>query len=176
MDTFILTARMDAENQVFFNEMRERHFPKERNLLKAHLTLFHKLPDVPEIHQLLKTLNHEPISATVSDIKSIGNGVAYFVTSAALEELHNRLKTSFGSHQLSLQDQQKLKPHITIQNKVKPEEARALLETLQPSFQLFKITFEGIDLWHYLGGPWRHAQFFPFIDHSHGKQTSCLPG
>lgn len=162
MNTFILTARMDAANQLFFDKMRKRHFPKERNLLKAHLTLFHKLPDVPKIHQLLENLSHEPIGATVNNIKSIGNGVAYFVSSAALEELHNRLKISFGSQQLSLQDQQRLRPHITIQNKVKPEEAKALLQTLQTSFQPFEITIEGLDLWYYLDGPWRHARYFPF--------------
>ncbi|WP_208644854.1 2'-5' RNA ligase family protein [Mucilaginibacter kameinonensis] len=42
--TLILTLRLDEESQAFFDEMRKRHFPQERNFLKAHLTLFHQLP------------------------------------------------------------------------------------------------------------------------------------
>jgi hypothetical protein len=40
----ILTLRMDERSQERFDRLRETHFPPERNYLRAHLTLFHKLP------------------------------------------------------------------------------------------------------------------------------------
>ena len=40
----ILTLRLDPESQARFDALRRAHFPPERNLLGAHVTLFHALP------------------------------------------------------------------------------------------------------------------------------------
>ena len=157
----ILTARIDEKSQAFFDEMRSRYFPAERNLLRAHLTLFHKLPHTSETKQVLSEIIQKPIRATVGSLKNIGNGVAYFIESPELIQVHRNLRQQF-LHYLSLQDQQGIRPHITIQNKVKPEVARALLKTLQRDFEPFNITIHGLDFWHYLNGPWEHDHYFPF--------------
>ena len=41
--TFILTAELDGASFDWLDELRRAHFPPERNLLPAHLTLFHRL-------------------------------------------------------------------------------------------------------------------------------------
>lgn len=163
MSTYILTARIDANNQRLFDELRELHFPKERNFLKAHLTLFHTLPDVPELREVLETIELKPITATVSSLRNIGHGVAYFISSEPLENLRVMLRRNF-EHHLSLQDKQPFKPHITIQNKVNSDQAKALFQKLNASFEPFELTIHGLDLWIYLNGPWEHSGYFPFLE------------
>ena len=41
--TYILTAEMDPESYAWLDRLRQQHFPLERNLLPAHLTMFHRL-------------------------------------------------------------------------------------------------------------------------------------
>jgi|SRR4051812_40380682 hypothetical protein len=41
--TYILTAEMDPESFAWLDRLRQQHFPPERNLLSAHLTMFHRL-------------------------------------------------------------------------------------------------------------------------------------
>lgn len=53
-------------------------------------------------------------------------------------------------------------PHVTVQNKVAPQAARALLAELQAGFSPFTMRAEGLNLWRYLGGPWRHERLFRF--------------
>lgn len=35
---------MDERSSAFFQRLRQGHFPRDRNFIPAHLTLFHKLP------------------------------------------------------------------------------------------------------------------------------------
>lgn len=63
---------------------------------------------------------------------------------------------------LTRQDQASFRPHITVQNKVEPDEARQLLEHLQMEFEPFSIFAEGLFLWRYLGGPWALVDRFEF--------------
>lgn len=51
---------------------------------------------------------------------------------------------------------------MTIQNKVPPEEARKLYESLTATFEPFTIKPEGLRLWRYLGGPWQEVVRLPF--------------
>ncbi len=53
-------------------------------------------------------------------------------------------------------------PHVTIQNKVTPEQARLLLTTLSATFTPFSIDALGVDLWYYRDGPWENAGFIQF--------------
>ncbi|UKT64963.1 2'-5' RNA ligase family protein [Pedobacter mucosus] len=161
MITDILTARLDSNAQEIFNNLRQKYFPGELNFLDAHLTLFHKLPQALEIQQILESVSYTQFKATVDTIKSIGRGVAYFIHSPELSNLHHHLVKDFKKHLIS-QDLQPFRPHITIQNKVNPAEAQALLKELNQNFKPFEISFHGLDLWHYLNGPWQHSRFFPF--------------
>lgn len=91
-------------------------------------------------------------------MKFLGAGVAFAIES---KELHNiRKELAIQLHeQLIPQDKQGYRPHITIQNKVSPEAAKQLLNELQSTFQPITITARGLDLWQYLGGPWKHHAY-----------------
>ncbi len=161
----ILTLALDAATQAYFNDLRRRHFPPKINYLAAHLTLFHHLPGAEEaaIGQTLRDLSQTlaPLALPVTGLRSLGRGVACTLENEALRALHRRLQADFAPH-LTPQDQQKLQPHVTIQNKVTPTEARALLAELQAGFAPFEAVGTGLHLWAYRGGPWESLAEFPF--------------
>ena len=161
----ILTLALDERSFGFFDEQRKRHFPPERNILPAHLTLFHKLPHEHE-PAILDTLARAaavqpPIPLDVTGLRSLGRGVAYTLSSPVLARVRLELAKSWALW-LTLQDRQKHQPHVTVQNKVDPAEARALLSRLMVDFKPFRATGTGLDLWRYRGGPWDKARSFPF--------------
>jgi 2'-5' RNA ligase len=160
--TNVLTLQLDVRSQAFFERLRRAHFPPERNLIPAHLTLFHTLPDTPEISHLLyrTAAAHPAFSMQVTGLRSLGRGVAYTLASPPLQALHAELREHLQDH-LTPQDRQKFQPHIVVQNKSTPEHARALLATLQQDFTPFQVHAEGLILWHYLGGPWALAETIP---------------
>ena len=43
-DPLILTLMLDAGTQAWLEALRRAHFPPGRNLVPAHVTLFHALP------------------------------------------------------------------------------------------------------------------------------------
>lgn len=163
VNPLILTLELDPEAFDFFSELRDKHFPPERNFLKAHLTLFHQLPKAPFIANTLAALAQQqaPLSLRVADLMFFGRGVAYKLESDELQQLHRYLQKQYHRF-LIAQDRQKLRPHITIQNKVTPQEARELESSLRQSFTPFEIQGSGFQLWEYQGGPWAPYQSFPF--------------
>jgi 2'-5' RNA ligase len=158
----ILTVRLDEKSQQFFNEMRIKHFPPERNLLEAHLTLFHQLPDTDETLETIQNSERDSFKMQVIKLINLGAGVAYKVDSQELESLRQNLKRAFAD-QLIPQDMHGFRAHITVQNKTTPEQARSLLAQLSDGFEPFSIYAQGLDLWEYLGGPWKHRSYHPFI-------------
>ena len=168
----ILTLQMDERSQEHFDRLRERHFPPERNYLRAHLTLFHKLPaeqeadisaDVREICR-----EHEPLTLAATGLRFLGRGVAYELSSPELSALRRDLTRSWEPW-LSAQDRQGFKPHVTVQNKVSPEQARILHQELQASFTPFDIRGVSLSLWRYLGGPWEPVDTYIFGARSEGN-------
>ncbi|SEN96270.1 2'-5' RNA ligase superfamily protein [Mucilaginibacter gossypiicola] len=159
----ILTLRLDEKSQAFFNEMRKRHFPPERNFLKAHLTLFHQLPSEVMTWEYFSSLQYRIFAMKVTGLCYLGAGVAYDIDSGELQELHRKLSQYF--HKVLIpQDRQPFKPHITIQNKVTPAASKDLLIELMGNFKPFTVTATGLDLWEYLGGPWRHSSSYDFLN------------
>ncbi|WP_314964444.1 2'-5' RNA ligase family protein, partial [Bradyrhizobium cosmicum] len=79
-------------------------------------------------------------------LRSLGRGVAYTLASPTLKELRLSLAKQWALW-LTLQDRQKHRPHVTIQNKVDPQEAHRLLADLAASFSPFTVTGTGLDLW-----------------------------
>ena len=160
----ILTLTLDADAAAFFNALRKQYFPPAINYIDAHLTLFHHLP-ATEVSLLedLETWRHSQssIMLKVTEVKSIGRGVAYKIESPELVQLHQTMQRKWKPW-LTPQDSQKRWPHITVQNKVSPEEAKNTLQTLQASFQPFTAKGLGFDLWSYEGGPWRHLKNYLF--------------
>lgn len=165
MEPLILTARLDPEAQVHFNQLRQQHFPPERNYLEAHLTLFHALPQENRtaiVSNLQDITRCEPlIEATASKLQSLGRGVAFLIHSPGLATLRASLANLWHLN-LTPQDRQTPRLHITIQNKVTPDAAKALLNTLAKDFQPRPLTIEGLDLWRYQNGPWSLLESFSF--------------
>ncbi len=162
--SLILTVQLDTKAQAFYEDLRMRYFPPERNLIPAHLTLFHQLPEEDRISQVLgEAAEVTPmIRLTKPTPRSMGRGVAVFFESAQLVACHTALSRAFESD-LIPQDRQRLRPHIVIQNKVDPETARRTLPLIQVS-SLIEPHAIGLTLWRYLGGPWEHVRHFAFSD------------
>ncbi len=156
MQPLIVTLVLDEAAQQRFDALRERHFPPERNHLRAHVTLFHALPGALEEQvraDLRQVATRESFDVRVAGLRSLGRGVAYVLESAALQDVREQLRTRWREH-LTPQDRQRHSPHVTVQNKVSPEQARALLADLQEGFVPYDVTARGLALWRYLGGPW----------------------
>jgi 2'-5' RNA ligase len=162
----ILTLALDERSFAFFDGQRRRHFPPRRNFIPAHLTLFHHLPGhkVEAVTRDLHDLSRQqaPFALCVTGLRSLGRGVAYELASPGLERLHEGLAATWRLW-LTAQDRQKLRPHVTVQNKVDPPDARALLSELTAAFAPFTATAVGLDLWWYRGGPWEKVWTFPFV-------------
>ena len=103
----------------------------------------------------------KPIALEATGLRSLGRGVAYALASPALVGLRQALAREWRDW-LTPQDSAKIAPHVTIQNKVSPNEARRLLAEMQAGFAPFTVTGEGLLLWRYLGGPWELVRRFRF--------------
>ena len=161
----ILTLALNDVAQAYFDALRRQHFPPKINYLAAHLTLFHHLPGT-ELNAVRAELRAQCLAQAtlplrVTGLRSLGRGVAFVLENEELRALHRRLQTAFAAH-LTPQDQQKLQPHVTVQNKVDPGAARQLLGELQARFEPFEAVGTGLHLWAYRGGPWESLARFPF--------------
>lgn len=163
----ILTLLLDDAAQAVLDALRSAHFPAGRNHLAAHLTLFHKLPG-PEIETVRADLDEvtrafRPIAMAAKRPIALGKGVAIQLDAPGLLTVRSELQRRWEPW-LSPQDLQRHRPHVTIQNKVPPEQARALYRELSASFAPFPVTGIGLGLWRYLGGPWEPVASYPFTD------------
>lgn len=162
---FILTLKLDADSQAFFDAMRERHFPPERNSILAHVTLFHAIPGdkedliSPDISDVCRDVIPFPVA--VRKLRSLGKGVAYVLDSDELRDIWGELAREWRPF-LTAQDSQKFAAHVTVQNKVTPERAKRLYSELEAGFEPFEARSEGLILWRYLGGPWDFVEGFDF--------------
>lgn len=165
----ILTAILDEGSFAYFDELRQKHFPKERNFLTAHLTLFHHLPGErrSEIARLLDLLceGAGEIKLIYQNWRSLGRGVAMKVASPELGSIRELIAGHFFA-ELTPQDKNKFDPHITVQNKVTPDEASALLATLSGLHHPLSGHALGLAMWHYLGGPWELVSEHRFVGES----------
>jgi 2'-5' RNA ligase superfamily len=161
----IVSATFAPEDHRWLDAQRKAHFPPERNLLEAHLTLFHHLPPSveAELKQRLRTACRAPRPvAQIAAPYSLGGGVAYRVHSPALAAIRSDLAEAFAGL-LTPQDQAGWRPHVTIQNKATAQEAKALLETLQRDFRPRPLAIAGLAAWWYRGGPWEKIGAYNFM-------------
>lgn len=160
----IVTAHVDDDDLQFFDALRTRFFPPERNFLRAHVTMFHKLPPEhrPQIDEILGSTAQMTgvVDVEVTAVRNMGNGLAFVLDSEGLARMRAYMKSAFRPW-LGSQDHQPWRPHITIQNKVHWQKAEALHEMLSSEFVTRTIRVEGFDLWSYMQGPWRHERTFP---------------
>ena len=152
----IVTALFGRGDQAWFDRQRNAQFPPERNVLRAHLTMFHHLPpslaeEVQE--QLAAAARQGAPEARVAGLMSLGRGVAYRIESPALEEVRAQLADRWASL-LTPHDAVPWRPHVTIQNKVEPKTAKALLGELAADFRPRLVATAGYASWWYRAGPW----------------------
>jgi 2'-5' RNA ligase len=161
----ILTLKMDQASFSRFEALRQAHFPRHRNFIPAHLTLFHHLPGYDpgaisaDLAASLRT--RTPVRLQATGVRFLGRGVAYAFDAQELTLLRNDLAARWAEF-LTPQDRQPFRPHVTVQNKADPDEARRLKQRLEAEFQPFDVIGEGLLLWRYLGGPWEPLGDFPF--------------
>ena len=161
----IVTAMLADSEQAWFDRLRTAHFPPERNHLRAHLTLFHAIPPMleDELRQRLAALAAElpPPRADLVGLMNLGGGTAFRIASDDLDEIRAELADAFRGV-LTQQDSHGWRPHITVQNKVTAEAARALGEALERGFTPRPLRLTGLAYDHYAGGPWLPGRRYPF--------------
>jgi 2'-5' RNA ligase superfamily protein len=157
--SFIATVEIDEENFFWLEGLRRAHFPAERNLLSAHLTLFHKL-GVSQIERLHSVgMPRAPLPLRFTGMRFLGAGVAVDIDAPELQRFRDQLKSELGGS-LTAQDAQRWRPHVTVQNKVTAATAKSLWADLSNEFTPREGTATALRVWRYLGGPWSLAGRF----------------
>jgi hypothetical protein len=144
--------------------LRRAHYPAERNRVPAHLTLFHHLPPSVEGEVGRRLADYAATAApaaAIAGILDLGGGTALRVESEGLEDIRYDLALAL-SGLLTPQDMAPWRPHVTIQNKVEPKEAKALQARLKAGFERRPLAIRGLALWRYLDGPWQPVRQFVF--------------
>lgn len=161
----IVTAELPEDLQSFASQLRAAHFPPERNFLDAHVTLFHALPPscAGEVRDCLAAFarDHPPVPARLAGIMKLGKGTALKLESPAMLALRDELADRFHGL-LTPQDEHPPRLHVTVQNKVSIEAARALQAHLTPRVIPRDFAFRGLELHAYRGGPWEFIQRWRF--------------
>jgi 2'-5' RNA ligase len=170
----ILSAVLDTPVRQRLDALRRAHFPPERNHLDAHVTLFHHLPGAQEdavADAVARAARRAPPAVDVTGVRSLGRGVAVVLASPELAALRAGLARGFAPW-LTAQDRAKRDLHVTVQNKVAPEPARALHAQLAATFAPERTQAVALALWRYRGGPWEPVARFVFA----GEQTEPVEG
>ena len=160
----IVTALFGDGDNGWLQELRRAHYPPERNRVPAHLTLFHHLPPGAERELAERLKAATAVSrprAVIAGIIDLGEGTAFRVDSEGLEAIRGELAEAL--HGLLIpQDQAPWRPHVTVQNKVAPREARKLQQQLRATFQPRPLAIRALASWRYLGGPWEPIRSHAF--------------
>lgn len=160
----LVTAELPEDVLAWADGLRRAHYPPERNRLRAHVTLFHALPPSAEgeVRRLLGELARAaPPEARTSGIFNLGKGTAFDIDSPGMVALHGQIADRMHGL-MTRQDAKKLRLHVTVQNKVTPEAARALQAELRSGFAERRFRFRGLGLYAWEDGLWRELRIFPF--------------
>lgn len=164
-EPLILTAELPPDLHRWATRLRRQHYPPERNVLEAHVTLFHALPPQveDELRALLARLAGEvaPVAARLEGVMSLGRGTALGLSSPAMLDLRAHIAEHFRGL-LTAQDSHPPRLHVTVQNKVSPAEAKALQADLAGQIAPRDFAFPGLALFRYRGGPWEAVRRFAF--------------
>ena len=164
MRPIVVTATFGDGDNGWLQQLRRDHYPADRNRVPAHLTLFRQLPPSLEgelADRVARASAAKPPRATVARIIDLGEGTALGVDSEELEAIRDELAEAFHGL-LTPQDQAPWRPHVTIQNKVAPKEARALQQRLRADFAPRPLAIRGLAAWRYLDGPWEPIRSWSF--------------
>lgn len=162
---FILTLEMDGEAFAALDALRRRFYAPERNLVPAHVTLFHRLPGerTREIKALLAQVAsaQKPIDIPAGEVKAMERGVAIFLHSPQLSALREELAHEWWPW-IGEPDKSRLQPHVTIQTTLDEAEARRTRQAIAATFRPPRIRGIGLHLWRYRDGPWESERHFRF--------------
>lgn len=92
---------------------------------------------------------------------STWGGTAYDVESPEMVALHGEIAERLHGL-LTLQDDRKLRLHVTVQNKVDRAAARTLQAELKAGFERREFRFRGFGLYAWEDGLWRPVGDYPF--------------
>ena len=162
---FVLTLEMDGEAFARFSEARRLYYAPERNLVPAHVTLFHRLPGdrQREVKALVKQAAdaQRPMEIEVGEAEATERGVAFMLRSRRLQALRDGLAREFAPW-LDENDRSGFRPHVTVQSNVAAATARQTQRALARTFRLRRMLGLGLHLWRYRNGPWEDVQIFRF--------------
>jgi hypothetical protein len=154
-DPLVVTLTLDARSMARLEALRRAHFPAALNRVPAHVSMFHALPGW-EAERVLRDVRARAVAAfpvMVTGVMSLGRGTALRLASQEGARLRADLAAHWAAW-LTPQDRGKWAPHVTVQNKVTAEAARALQATLARDFVPWEARAEAVALWRYRGGPW----------------------
>jgi hypothetical protein len=161
----IVAAEIGARDFTCLDQLRRAYYPADRNRVAAHLTMFHALPPSaePEVRRTLARFASEaPPGASIEGLMDLGGGVAFRVVSPGLDRIRSELAERFHGL-LSAQDSGGWRPHVMIQNKVPPKDARALIAKLEADFRPRALAVSGLGLHRYLpAGNWEKIATWSF--------------
>ena len=160
----IVTAELGRDDFAWLEGLRRAHYPPDRNRVPAHLTIFRALPPSAEREArsgLSRLAVERAPAARIDGLMDLGGGVAFRVVSDDLDRIRDELARELHGL-LSAQDTGGWRPHVTIQNKVPPRAARALIASLQRNFTPRPLKLSGLGLYRYLGGPWEKLAGYSF--------------
>ena len=160
----IVTADFSPTDFAWLEGLRRAHYPADVNRVPVHLTMFQGLPPsaVEEVkHQLAGHTRVAEPRAMIAGLMNLTGGVAFRVVSDELEAIRNAIADHFHGL-LCAPDAAGWRPHITIQNKVPPKQARALLAELERDFRPRPLGIQGMSVHRYRGGPWETVGKYKF--------------
>ena len=161
----MVTGELPVDIFSWANGLRTEHFPPERNVLKAHITLFHSFaPSLrEELPRFLSRMAGEFArpAAEVTGLMDLGGGTALAVRSSSLLAVRELIADHFWD-MLTKQDQGGKILHITIQNKVSRAEAVALQAELGSRLLQWRFAFTGLGLHLYRGPHWEAVNSWKF--------------
>ena len=156
-EPLIVTALFGAGDDGWLQQLRCTHYPPGLNRVPAHLTLFRQLPPSAAAElsrRLAEAAAAPPPPARIAGIIDLGEGTALRVESRGLEEIRGLLAAALHGL-LTPQDQAPWRPHVTIQNKVEPREARRLQQQLRARFEPRPLAIRALATWRYRSdGTW----------------------
>lgn len=168
---FIVTAELPGDVLAWADALRRAHFPPERNKLAAHVTLFHAF--APTLREELRRVlgrfaqTFAPPEARIEGLMDLGKGTALRVWSPEMDAIRAAIAEHFHGA-LTAQDRHPPRLHITIQNKVEREAARALQTELGPALRRRDFGFTGLGLHLYRETHWEPVGTWPFRGKDHG--------
>ena len=160
----IVTADFATDDFAWLEGLRRAHYPPERNQVPVHLTMFQGLPPsaAGEVkRELARHAAGPPPRATIAGLMNLSGGVAFRVVSDDLEAIREAIADHFHGL-LCAPDAAGWRPHITIQNKVAPRQAKHLLDELEHGFRPRPVGISGLSVHRYRGGPWETLGTYKF--------------